>query len=294
MYKMKGSIAVLIGAASFGVLSTFVKKAYQQGFSLAEVTGIQAGLGLLFLWFVWLILRLLPHTSKHHSKRLTSPYTIILSGISTGAVSMLYYKSIELVPASLAIILLMQYIWIGQLIELLWFKSKPNRADIMMVGLVLIGTVLATGALEHPISYFSPAGIVYGLLAATAYSIFIIVNGRVGNDYPPVQKSALMITGAFLLIIVVLRPWSLLSAPVFYGILQYGLLLALFGTVLPPLLFAYGMPRTGYSLGAVLSTIELPVAVIMSYWVLLEPVSWIKWLGVAIILGTIVWKNQRA
>src|SRR5690606_108877 len=101
MYKMKGSIAVLIGAASFGVLSTFVKKAYQQGFSLAEVTGIQAGLGLLFLWFVWLILRLLPQTSKHHSKRLTSPYTIILSGISTGAVSMLYYKSIELVPASL-------------------------------------------------------------------------------------------------------------------------------------------------------------------------------------------------
>lgn len=103
-----------------------------------------------------------------------------------------------------------------------------------------------------------------------------------------------MITGAFLFIIIVLQPWSLLSAPVFYGILKYGLLLALFGTVLPPLLFAYGMPRTGYSLGAVLSTIELPVAVVMSYWILLEPVSWIKWLGVAIILGTIVWKNRRA
>jgi len=189
---------------------------------------------------------------------------------------------------------LMQYIWIGQIIEFLFFKVKPQLNQLLTILFVLAGTVLATGALEHPISYFSLSGIIYGLLAATAYSIFIIVNGRVGNDYPPLQKSALMITGAFLLVIVTLRPWSLLCGGTFIDLLYYGVPLAIFGTVVPPLLFAYGMPRTGYSLGAVLSTIELPIAVFMTYLILQESVSWIKWIGVLLIIATIAWKNTQS
>ena len=279
MYKTKGTVAVLIGAASFGILSTFVKKAYQQGYSLGEVTGAQAIIGLLLLWTAWGVVSSFKAADPRPTKFPTPKYKIILSGISTGAVSILYYKSIEILPASLAIILLMQYIWIGQIIELLFFKVKPQLSQVLTIVLVLAGTVLATGALEHPISYFPLTGIVYG---------------RVGNEYPALQKSALMITGAFLLIFVTLRPWSLLEIGIFMDILPYGMPLAIFGTVLPPLLFAYGMPRTGYSLGAVLSTVELPVAVFMSYLILQESVSGIKWIGVVLILATIVWKNKAS
>src|SRR5690606_2401451 len=72
----------------------------------------------------------------------------------------------------------------------------------------------------------------YGLLAATAYAVFIIVNGRVGNDYPPVHKSALMVSGAGLLIFTVLQPFHLLTFEVDVRIYQFGLLLSAFGTVL--------------------------------------------------------------
>jgi drug/metabolite transporter (DMT)-like permease len=232
------------------------------------------------------------HT-KNEQENLKSPkWKIILSGVSTGMVSILYYKCVELVPASLAIVLLMQYIWIGQIIELLFFKVKPQLSQIIVIICILAGTVLATGMIEEPLESFSIVGIGYGLLAATAYSIFMIVNGRVGNDYPPVQKSALMITGALILIFITLQPISLFNPEIFLGILPYGLLLSLFGTVIPPLLYAYGMPKTGYSLGAVLSAVELPVAVCMSYLVLNESVTWIKWLGVFFILLTIFWKNN--
>ena len=165
-------------------------------------------------------------------------------------------------------------------------------SQIIVIICILAGTLLATGLIEEPLDSFSLVGIGYGLLAATAYSIFMIVNGRVGNDYPAVQKSAIMISGALVLILITLRPISLFSTETFIGILPYGLLLSLFGTVLPPLLFAYGMPKTGYSLGAVLSAVELPVAVCMSYLVLHESVSWLKWLGVLFILLTIFWKNK--
>ncbi|WP_099372504.1 DMT family transporter [Sphingobacterium sp. 1.A.5] len=291
MNKTKGAIAVFLGAASFGILSTFVKKAYEQGFNLGEVTGIQALLGVIFLWLTWAIAKN-KHT-RNDQENLKSPkWKIILSGVSTGMVSILYYKCVELVPASLAIVLLMQYIWIGQIIELLFFKVKPQLSQIIVIICILAGTVLATGMIEEPLESFSIVGIGYGLLAATAYSIFMIVNGRVGNDYPPVQKSALMISGALILIFITLQPFSLFNPEIFLGILPYGLLLSLFGTVIPPLLYAYGMPKTGYSLGAVLSAVELPVAVCMSYLVLNESVTWIKWLGVFFILLTIFWKNN--
>jgi len=291
MNKTKGAIAVFLGAASFGILSTFVKKAYEQGYNLGEVTGIQALLGAIFLWLLWLITKKKKKKKKTY-KSLTPRWKIILSGISTGLVSILYYKSVELLPASLAIVLLMQYIWIGQLIELIFFKVKPQLSQIVVIICILGGTVLATGMLEEPIDSFSVEGIGYGLLAATAYAVFIIVNGRIANDYPPVYKSALMITGALLLVFITLHPWSLFTLQTFTDILPYGILLSLFGTVVPPLLFAYGMPKTGYSLGSVLSAVELPVAVCMSYLVLYESVSWLKWVGILFILITIFWKNK--
>ena len=39
---LKGILLVLFGACSFGVLSTFVKLAYGEGYSLGDVTGTQA------------------------------------------------------------------------------------------------------------------------------------------------------------------------------------------------------------------------------------------------------------
>src|SRR5690606_8933484 len=206
--KIKGVVAVVLGAASFGILSTFVKKAYEQGFTLGEVTGIQSLFGLLILW---LLIGILLLTNKNYFARYsaTSPrWQIIISGLSTGAVSILYYKSVQLVPASLAIILLLQYIWIGQLIECIFFGTRISRRETIGIAAIVLSAVLVTGLLGDDVLVVGIAGIGYGLLAETAYALFIVVSGRVGNDHPPLQKSALLIVGAFLLILIVLQPFG--------------------------------------------------------------------------------------
>lgn len=288
MERIKGIAAVVLGAASFGILSTFVKEAYAKGFSLGEVTGVQAVFGVVLLWTVIGIVSI--SNKGYFTKYPAASYKwrIVISGISTGAVSILYYKSVQLVPASLAIILLMQYIWIGQLIEFIFFKTKLTRQQAIGIGAILASTVLATGILEQDLKSIDLTGIVYGLLAATAYAIFIIVSGRVGNDYPPLQKSAWMISGACILILTLLQPFSIFTPDIFSSLWGYGLLLAVFGTVLPPLLFSYGIPKTGVSLGNILSYVELPVAVCMSYLVLHEPVSVLQFIGVGCILIVVI------
>jgi drug/metabolite transporter (DMT)-like permease len=184
-------------------------------------------------------------------------------------------------------------IWIGQLIEFILFKTKVTQRQAIGIAAILGSTVLATGLLEHDFKSISIVGIGYGLLAATAYAIFIIVSGRVGNDHPPLQKSAYMIIGASLLVFILLQPFTLFTSSVFSSLWGYGLLLSIFGTVLPPLLFSYGIPKTGVSLGNILSYIELPVAVCMSYIVLKEHVSIWQFIGVAGILVVVILLNIR-
>lgn len=293
MEKTKGVIAVFLGAASFGILSTFVKKSYALGFNLGEVTGVQALFGMLFLWLLLGVILIFnkSYFTKYPSR--TAKWKVLISGISTGAVSILYYKCVQLVPASLAIVLLMQYIWIGQLIEFLVFKTRPSSRNIWGIVVILASTLLATGLFEHDMHGISLLGIGYGLLAATAYALFIIVNGRVGNDYPPLYKSALMVSGACILVFTLLRPFSIFQIDTLSNLWQYGLLLSIFGTVLPPVLFAYGMPKTGVSLGSILSSVELPVAVCMSFYILHEAVTPLQFVGVALILAVVVALNVR-
>lgn len=291
MKKIKGAIAVFIGAVSFGLLSTFVKKAYAEDFSLAEITGVQVGFGMTILWAMYLIVHRINKKSLDKHAQKSSKWLIVLSGLSTGSVSILYYKCVELLPASLAIVMLMQYIWISILIEYFIFKSRPSVRQIIGAIFILFSTLLATGIMDSNLSTVNLAGIIYGLLAATAYSLFLIVNGRVGNDYSPIHKSALMLTGSFALICIVLTPVSLLNTTTLQHILPYALLLSVFGTVLPPLLFAYGIPKTGVSLATIISAVELPVAVGMAYFLLYETVTWVQWLGILIILITIMWIN---
>ncbi|MFZ4863837.1 EamA family transporter [Sphingobacterium sp. Mn56C] len=290
MKRFQGALAVFLGAASFGVLSTFVKKAYGLGYSLGEVTGIQALMGMLFLWVLYLVYGKRLNTEGKYLK-ITPKWKIILSGFSTGMVSILYYKCVALVPASIAIVLLMQFIWISAVINYIFFKQKPSLKQSIGIICILGATLLATGLFEASFSRVSLIGIGYGLLAALAYAVFILVNGKVGNDYPPVHKSALMVTGACIFVFMALQPIALLDGSLGTDIYTYGLVLSLFGTVLPPLLYAYGMPTVGVSLGSILSAVELPVAVSMSYFVLQEEVSLLRWLGVALILLFVAWIN---
>jgi len=286
---LKGILLVFFGACSFGILSTFVKLAYHDGYSLGDVTGAQAFFGAVILWVLFFFQS---RTSKYKAqeiKLITPKWKMILAGICTGLVSIFYYQSVKLVPNSVAIILLMQFIWMSILLEFIIYKKKPTGLQFLAILLVLGGTVLASGMLETTISSLSYKGIGFGLLAAG----FLMLSGRIGNEYPPLQKSALMITGACTLIFILFPPAFLFNDALNGTLLKWGLIIAVFGTVIPPLFYAEGVPRIGTALSSILSAAELPVAVMMAGFVLQEQVSFLRWVGVCVILSAMVLPNLK-
>lgn len=284
-------VMVFAGACSYGMLSTFVKLAYREGHSTAWIAASQALTGMAVLW-IWAWLngrRLAPQAGPRGRHRLA----VIAAGAAIGLTTYVYYLSVRYIPASLAIVLLMQFTWMSILLEWVLFGTRPQGRQLVTVGLILLGTVMAGGLSSTEPDRRFLTGIGYALLSALLYAVYIIANGRLGNGMPAPRKSALIMTG-FAIGVATVNVRELLWGPSIQpGLLKWSLFLAVFGTIIPPVLFSKGIPKIGTGLSAIIMTAELPVAVLCAHGLLGEPVTALQWAGVVLMLLAIVWMNSR-
>ncbi|MEZ2444442.1 DMT family transporter [Chitinophaga sp. RCC_12] len=281
-------LMVFAGACSFGILSTFVKLAYREGYTAAEISVTQACTGMIVLWILYLLTR-----RQRHPVKPGDWAWLLLTGGGIGLTSFVYYVSVAYIPASVAIVILMQFTWIGLLIEALLFKKMPSLLQLITTILILVGTWLGSGLAGGSLSGLSVKGLLYAGASAFLYAVYIIANSRVGKSLDTGKKSAVIITGSTLCIFLVNAPQLIASTHFDTGLLKWALFLALFGTIIPPLLFAKGIPKVGAGISAVIMTAELPVAIVCSHFILLEPVNGLQWAGVALMLLSMLLLNAR-
>jgi drug/metabolite transporter (DMT)-like permease len=292
---MKYLLSVFLGAASYGILSTIVVYAYGQGYELGEVVGSQLLMGFILACGLALFTKWrerLPFKGRNvtEKKTLVSQLTwkqrllLMAAGMPTAVTGLLYYQSLKHIPASLAIILLFQFTWISIVAQAVRQRRRPSRPMMLGLGVLLIGTLLAAGILEQGMSQFNIIGVILGLLSAISYSLFIWFSGKAVPSAHPAYRSAWMLAGALTLVFVIFPPAFLLDGTLWEGLFVIGLLLGLFGAFIPPVLFAVGVPRIGEGMAGILGASELPVAVMMSAFVLNEYVSVLQWTGVATVL----------
>lgn len=288
---LKGGLLVALGASCYGLLTTFVKLAYEEHYTPYEVTFAQLLIGFIALVVLNLFLKKSEPPIKDPKLRRKTIFYLILSGTSLGFTSIFYYLAIQYITVSVGIVLLMQSVWIGVVLDGIINKIKPTKRKIFSVILILIGTVLAADLLveEQDVDF---AGIGYGILAALSYTVTIMTSNSVGLQYHPITRSKWMMLGGLLVVSVITLP-ELIEYMDFGIFMVWGPILALFGTILPPLFFTAGMPKINVGLGAIISSIELPVAVLMGYFVLQEEQNLYKWIGIALILSSIVLMNLR-
>jgi len=285
---LKGVVLVGLGATSYGMLATFVKLAYQEHYTTAEVTSSQFIFGILGV----LIINMFQKAKSKQAIVKATPRNsiqLMLAGSSLGMTSVFYYLCVKYIDVSIAIVLLMQTVWMGILLE--WFLEKraPSLQKIIAVIIVLLGTILATNILNNttPIDW---RGILWGLLAASSFTTTMFTANRVARGISSAQRSLYMLLGGA--IIVFAFALYTQTTPFNFSIfLKWGIFLALFGTIIPPMLLNAGFPITGIGLGSIVSALELPVSVMMAFIILNEKVIAIQWFGIILILAAIVIMN---
>jgi drug/metabolite transporter (DMT)-like permease len=285
---LKGTFLVALGATSFGMLATFVKMAYDEGYTTAEVTVSQFVLGITGL----LIINAFQKAKNKVEVVKTTPkaiFQLMTAGTSLGLTSVFYYMAVKYIPVSIAIVLLMQTVWIGLILEMILEKKVPSNQKIIAAVIVLAGTLLATNIFKAEI-LLDWRGIAFGMLAASSFTTTMFTANRVGLGISNAQRSLYMLFGGA--VIVFAFALATQTTAFNFGIfLKWGVILSLFGTIIPPMLMNAGFPLTGIGLGSIVSALELPVSVLMAYFLLNETVVFMQWVGILLILVAIVIMN---
>ncbi len=289
---LKGVFLVALGATSYGMLATFVKIAYGDGYTTAEVTTSQFIYGIIGILILNLIQKV-KNKNKTPKESKKNIFQLMLAGTSLGMTSIFYYLAVKYIPVSIGIVLLMQTVWIGVLLE--WFldKKAPSFQKIISVLIVLIGTALAINIFKIDFNDSNnnwPLGILFGLLAAASFTTTMFTANRVATAISPTQRSLYMILGGAV-IVFTFAIFTQVTPFNFEIFAKWGIIMALFGTIIPPMLLNAGFPLTGIGLGSIVSALELPVSVMMAYTLLNEKVDPLQWFGIALIILAIIIMN---
>lgn len=293
---LKGVFLVGFGAASYGMLATFVKLAYQdkssQGlnYTPAEIILAQFIIGILII----LGINAFQKNKKVETVIKATPMDIkklMLVGTSTGLTSIFYYLAVKYIPVSIGIVLLMQTVWMGVVLEMFLEKRIPSKIKVIAVVIVLFGTGLATNLFSSSLD-LDWRGVVLGLCAAASFTTTMFAANKVALTISAAQRSLYMLLGGIVVVLIFtfITQKTPFNFDIFY---KWGLLIALFGTVIPPLLLNAGFPLTGIGLGSIVSALELPVSVMMAFFILNETVVMTQWFGITLIIMAIVLMNVK-
>lgn len=279
MKRWQAVILFTIGAASFGFNPLFVKTSFAAGFSVGELIVAQMLIGALVLWLIAFKKRQL---LKGIGKKTFS--LLMLVGTFTGLTGIFYYGAMAYLPASIAIVLLFQFVWVGILIEWVIEKRRPNTNTVISLLLTLFGVFLAAGVIGGDWAHLPTIGIILGFCSAFSYAGFVYVSGHVATHVDPIIRAPIMVTGSLILALIVFPPGFLFTGTVVSSIWLYGIGVALCGAILPPLLFSVSAPHIPTGVATILGSIELPVAVVLSFLVFSEQVTFLQWIGIVCIL----------
>lgn len=271
-------VMVVVAASCYGVLSTIIKVAMENGFTAAEAVTSQYFVGFFLAALLFAV-------TQRKFPRLRGWKILVLSGVCTAATGTVYGQSLEYLPASLAVVLLFQFTWIGMFLDCIVKRRRLKRAEVLSLVLLFGGTLLAAGVIDADLSAIAWQGWAWGIGAAFCFSAFMFVNGKKVEDMDTSARLFYVSLFAAIAVGLVQTPEIVWNGQLFSeGLWVYGLLLGFFGIVMPIYFFSIAVPHTGSGLASILSAMELPVAIIASVLILNETLTPLQIVGIGIIL----------
>ncbi len=285
------ALLVLLGGASYGLVSPIVKLAYLHGFSAQNVTSGQFYYAAVILWLLTALAR---RRSGPRARLSAGDWRrLFLLGVLGTGTAVFYYRALTMLPAWMAIILLFQFSWMTFVIDFLVTRRAPTGGEWRGILFIAMGTALANIHGFHAGQALSAWGFVFGLLSGATYASFLYVNEGVSTQTSPFFRAAIVTSISAVLISLIYVPSPALLRASIHGMWVFGILIGLFSQAIPTSLFGIGIPRVGGAAAAILGSVELPVAVILAAAIVHEHVLWTGWIGVALIIIGIAVGQRR-
>ena len=285
-FKNRTAIAIasaMVGAVLFSSKGILIKFAYRYPVDALGLMGIRMAIALPFYLLIYQF-----YVRKHHPVALTGTSKLIISSLGLLgylAASYLDFLGLHWISASLERILL--YLYPTFVLAIGWLFLKKSATGTQMVALAF--TYLGIVVLFYPEVQSTQKNLLLGAglvtASALAFALFMLGSERCIRTYGSVRFTSLAMIAASM---GVMLGAGLFSKTDFvhlpsqvYGI---GFLLALFCTIIPTYLVAFGVGILGASTSSILSGVGPVSAILMAQAWLGESLLPEQWIGVLLVL----------
>ena len=280
--KVLAGLMGIAAGASYGLGGAVSKIVGQGGYTVMHMVMAQFVCALLVLCVLTLFTKKPSFSLKIIIK------LVVLGAISTIS-SITYYMAIELLSVSSAVALQFQYVWITVVFQAISDRKLPSKGVLLAVLMVIFGTLFSSGLADEFISgtfTADPLGIVFALICALFYAIFIFFNGRIAPEQPAIPRTLVMVLGGFIVSLfcggdLFFNPQEMIS------LLPGGMALGLIMSVIPVLCIVGASNALPGGIVAILTSTELPAAVLAGFIIFSEPVTPLVLIGVVLILVSV-------
>ena len=275
------ALLVFLAGASYGFIVPVIKIANAGGVAPTDFLPLQYLIAFLIMAVVLVIRR----------DKGAPPLTLArlaAVGICTSGCSLCFYQAATILPSSVALTLLFQYLWVDAILDCILRRSLPDPATVVSILVVVAGGSLATGLFDGTAAALDPVGIAFGLASAVFYGGFLFVSGRVGTDQPVALRTMMLALGGFVVTTAV-NPDVLLGGQLLDADLwPYAIVLAALGIVVPTNLISFASPHLSPSVVSIMAASELPIGVLASWAIIGDAPSALGVVGVVLVLAGIV------
>mgnify|MGYP003338027620 FL=1 len=284
---LTGLLLAMTGAVGFASKGIFAKALYAGGWSVDSVLLLRA-LCAVPCMVVWTIV-------TEGSRVLRIPNVRAIGWTAFAGIACYYFgatwdfEALKLIDASVERVLLFSYPSIVVIIDALLYKRLPHGSTLGALLITYTGILMVVTGLDLHILRGNLAGAGLVLACAVTSAAYYVTGDRWARSIGSAAFSVYALAAATLCLtarhVYNGQQWQISvtwqTTALFIG-------LVICATVVPMLAMAEGVRRLGAPRASIVSTVGPPTTILLGAWLLDEHLSLIQWLGVALIVGGIL------
>ncbi|MBK5252639.1 MAG: EamA family transporter [Peptostreptococcaceae bacterium] len=275
-----GSFYIILAGSCWGFIGLFVKNLYKLGLTPYETVFYRMLIGTAFLA---LVIMFKPSAGFKIGRNALSK-TLAIGLISQMLFNYSYFKSIDMNPLSLAVILMYTSPVFAIILARILYKESLSPKKIVALICCLGGCFFTVTGGNLILSNLSLSGILFGLLSGLSYAMFPIISKSIPSGTSPYTLTFYSMLFGCIFFIPVAYFNNALTFSVSTGKILNLALLASVSTALPYIFYYTGMSKgIEASKAGVISSIEVAVAIIVSIVFFRESLNAVQFMGIILV-----------
>jgi drug/metabolite transporter (DMT)-like permease len=273
----KGYIYSILSAILFGSAGLFVKMAYVGGIDSISLLTLQYIIAVPLMFILMYIF----DKKSFKITKIQLARLAVLGIVGNTFMTVLYYLSFNYLPMEVVAILLYTYPLMVFVYSAVFKKGDLGYKKLFAVLLAFLGCVLTLDILSGQFKY-SVIGVGFALLCAMFYAFMNIYSEEKLQGLEPLAINAYSTLFSLIALMIYKFPVFVFSGGINARLLLYTTILAVFCEIIPLTLLYAAIKRIGSLKVSIIGNIEIPTAMIISFFILHESI------GIMQIIGTVI------